>query len=99
MSVTFSNAYQILEVKPGAAAEELRKAYLGLVRQHPPDRDPERFRDIHAAYQMLNDPLAQASALLSPSREKPDLSAVISSAEKLRPRLATLNLLALGNQE
>lgn len=99
MSVTFSNAHQILEVKPDAPAEELRKAYLNLVRQHPPDRDPDKFRDIHAAYQMLNDPMAQATALLTLSRDKPDLEAVISQAEKVRPRLATLNLLALGNQE
>ena len=99
MSVTFSNAHQILEVKPGAAADELRKAYLNLVRQHPPDRDPDKFRDIHTAYQMLNDPMAQATALLAPSFEKPDLFAVIVEAEKVRPRLATLNLLALGNQE
>ncbi len=99
MSVTFSNAHQILEVKPDAPAEELRKAYLNLVRQHPPDRDPDKFRDIHAAYQMLNDPMAQATALLTLSRDKPDLEAVIAQAEKVRPRLATLNLLALGNQE
>ena len=99
MSVTFSNAHQILDVRPDAPAEELRKAYLNLVRQHPPDRDPDKFRDIHAAYQMLNDPMAQATALLTLSRDKPDLETVISQAEKVRPRLATLNLLALGNQE
>ena len=99
MSVSFSNALQILEVKPDATADELRKAYLSLVRQHPPDRDPDKFRDIHAAYQMLNDPMVQATALLTPSRDKPDLSAVIATAEKVRPRLSTLNLLALGNQE
>ena len=82
----------------GATPEELRKAYLALVRQHPPDRDPEKFRDIHAAYQMLSDPLAQATALLTPSRDKPDLLTVIAEAEKVRPRLATLTLLALGNE-
>ena len=99
MSVSTSNAHQILEVKPDATADELRKAYLSLVRQHPPDRDPEKFREIHAAYQMLNDPMVQATALLTLNRDKPDLFAVISAAEKIRPRLSTLNLLALGNHE
>jgi DnaJ domain len=99
MNVTFSNAHQVLDVKPGATADELRKAYLNLVRQHPPDRDPDKFRDIHAAYQMLNDPIVLATALLTPSRDMPDLAKVIADAEKIRPRLATLNLLALGNQE
>ncbi len=98
MSVTANNAHQVLELKLGATPEELRKAYLHLVRQHPPDRDPEKFRDIHAAYQLLSDPLAQATALLTPSRDKPDLMAVIAEAEKVRPRLAMLNLLALGNE-
>ena len=99
MSVSTSNAHQILEVKPDATADELRKAYLSLVRQHPPDRDPDKFREIHAAYQMLNDPMVQAAALLKHNRDKPDLIAVIAAAEKVRPRLSTLNLLALGNQE
>ena len=99
MSVSASNAHQILELKPDATAEEIRKAYLSLVRQHPPDRDPDKFRDIHAAYQMLNDPMVQATALLTRNRDKPDLLAVIAAAEKVRPRLSTLNLLALGNQE
>jgi len=98
MSVTANNAHQVLELQPIASPEEIRKAYLALVRQHPPDRDPEKFRDIHAAYQLLSDPLAQATALLTPSRDKPDLLAVIAEAEKVRPRLATLNLLALGNE-
>ena len=99
MSVSASNAHQILELKPDATAEEVRKAYLSLVRQYPPDRDPDKFRDIHAAYQMLNDPMVQATALLTRNRDKPDLLAVIAAAEKVRPRLSTLNLLALGNQE
>ena len=99
MSVSASNAHQILELKPDATAEEVRKAYLSLVRQYPPDRDPDKFRDIHAAYQMLNDPMVQATALLTRNRDKPDLLAVIAAAGKVRPRLSTLNLLALGNQE
>ena len=98
MSVTTANPHEVLALKPGASPEEIRKAYLALVRQHPPDRDPEKFREIYAAYQLLNDPLVQANALLVPSRDKPDLLAVISDAEKIRPRLATLNLLALGNE-
>ena len=99
MSVTFSYAYQILELKSGATSEEIRRAYLNLVRQHPPDRAPDKFREIHAAYEMLNDPMNLATALMTSNSERPDLTAVIVEAEKVRPRLATLNLLALGNLE
>ena len=48
---------------------------------------------------MLNDPMNLATALMTANRVRPDLSAVIVEAEKVRPRLATLNLLALGNLE
>ena len=99
MSVSLSNAHLILDLKSDASPEELRKAYLNLVRQHPPDRDPEKFRDIHAAYQLLIDPLAQAAELLSIYDGEVDLAAVISDAAKVHPRLSTLNLLALGNRE
>ncbi len=99
MSVSTNSAHQILDVKPDANAEEIRKAYLSLVRKHPPDREPDKFREIHSAYQMLNDPMVQAETLLKPNRDKPDLFAIIAAAEKVRPRLSTLNLLALGNQE
>lgn len=99
MSLTFGNAYQILDLKSGATGEEIRRAYLNLVRQYPPDRAPDKFREIHAAYEMLNDPMNLATALMTPSRVGPDISAVIVEAEKVRPRLATLNLLALGNLE
>lgn len=99
MSVTFSNAHQILDLKSGASPEALRQSYLNLVRQHPPDRDPDKFRDIHAAYQLLCDPLAQADALLTILDKQVDLATVVDEAAKVRPRLATLNLLALGNRD
>ena len=71
MSVSTNSAHQILDVKPDANAEEIRKAYLGLVRKHPPDRDPDKFREIHAAYQMLNDPMVQAAAMADMSWMQP----------------------------
>jgi hypothetical protein len=99
MTVTINNAYEILELDPSASPDEFRKAYLSLVRQYPPDREPEKFREIHAAYQLVNDPMEQAKSILMPSRERPDLVQVIAAAEKIRPRLTPLNLLALGNWE
>ena len=94
-----SNPYVVLGLKAGASSEEVRRAYLMLVRQYPPDRDPDKFRQIHDAYQALSDPLNQARAILKPSREPLPLLDVISAAEKERPRLPKLVLLALGNPE
>ena len=99
MHTSVANAHTVLGVALDATPDEVRRAYLGLVRQYPPDRDAEKFREIHTAYQLLSDPLVQAEAFLMPSRDPPDLSQIIAVAEKERPRLPTLVLLALGNQE
>jgi curved DNA-binding protein CbpA len=45
-----------------ATSEEVRAAYVRLVRQHPPDRDPEAFERIRDAYEALRD-VEQRAAL------------------------------------
>ena len=92
------NAYETLGVDADASQEDVRSAYLKLVRQYPPDRHPDQFQKIHAAYQLLNDPLMQAKALFNIRKHRPNLLEVIANAEKIRPRLPKLVLLALGNQ-
>ena len=37
------------------SADAIRRAYLRRVRAHPPERDPERFRKIRDAYELLKD--------------------------------------------
>ncbi len=50
-----STYYEILGVKQGAAQTEIKKAYFSLVRQHSPEKDPEKFREIREAYEHLKD--------------------------------------------
>jgi curved DNA-binding protein CbpA len=90
--------HEVLGVTREATTEEVRQAYLKLVREFPPDREPDRFREIHDAYQLLSDPLEQAKAGLRPIKEPPRLEDVIDAAEKQPPRLPKLVLLALGNE-
>jgi curved DNA-binding protein CbpA len=45
--------YLTLGLVPGASDAQIRQRYLELTRQHPPGRDPQRFRSIAAAYQAL----------------------------------------------
>jgi len=79
------NPYQVLGVSPTASDDEIRRAYFQLVREHPPEREPEQFKRIRAAYEILRDPLQRAEWDLFvaiqpppplPSRRplKPDLS-------------------------
>jgi len=48
--------HEILGLESNASESAVRKRYLELVRQHPPDRAPEQFARIRAAYDELRDP-------------------------------------------
>ena len=54
--------YEVLGVPPGASAEEVRKAYLLLAREHHPDHsgDAARMQAINAAWRELGDPVRRA---------------------------------------
>ena len=47
------NPYQILEIPKDAAQEEIKNAYFRLIKKYPPEKDPEKFKTIRAAYESL----------------------------------------------
>lgn len=47
--------YEILGVAETAAKNEIKKAYFGLVRQYPPEKEPEKFKEYRKAYEVLFD--------------------------------------------
>ena len=47
--------FTVLGVSEDAGDAEIRRRYLALVRDYPPDRAPERFREYRAAYEALSD--------------------------------------------
>ncbi len=50
-----ADPFTILGVNEDATDAEIRRRYLALVREFPPDRAPERFRAYRAAYEALSD--------------------------------------------
>jgi len=79
------NPYQVMELASTATEEDIRRAYFKLVREHPPERDPDQFKRIRAAYEILRDPTRRAEwdlfiavqppgPLPSRRRPKPDLT-------------------------
>ncbi|BCZ18098.1 hypothetical protein NHP190003_13800 [Helicobacter sp. NHP19-003] len=57
--------YSTLEVAEGASQEEIKKSYRRLARKYHPDLNKgkeaeEKFKEINAAYEILNDPQKRA---------------------------------------
>ena len=48
------SAYETLHVPRDADPEDVRRAYVRLVRRYPPEHFPERFASLRRAYQQLN---------------------------------------------
>lgn len=57
-------AARILGIAQTAAGEEIRAAYLRLVKEHPPDRDPAGFERLRDAYDTLRDPVRRSGLFL-----------------------------------
>lgn len=47
--------YEQLEVADLATDSEIKQAYLQKVKLNPPDRDHEKFQQIHSAYETIKD--------------------------------------------
>lgn len=56
MSEPYLDPYEVLGLARAASAEEIKRAYFALVRANPPERNPEQFKRIRAAYERLRDP-------------------------------------------
>jgi len=50
--------YDVLGLTPDASTDDIKKAYRKLAREHHPDKrgDPEKFRKVQEAYEVLSDP-------------------------------------------
>jgi curved DNA-binding protein CbpA len=58
------NPYRVLGVSRQATDEEIRRAYFNLVRTYPPEKDPDKFKEIRAAYDALKDRAARVKTYL-----------------------------------
>lgn len=66
--------YAVLGVARSAESDEIKRAYFRLVRAYPPEREPERFKEIRSAYERINTPQRRARTdlfLLQPPPDPP----------------------------
>ena len=61
--------FTVLGVDETAGDAEIRRRYLALVRDFPPDRAPDRFREYRAAYEALSDERKRLEATLLRTNE------------------------------
>src|SRR4051812_16230392 len=84
-----NDPYEVLGVAANADEATIRQRYLDLVRQFPPDRAPERFVAIRAAYDEVCDPVRVLRAKLFQMSTSDSLEAL---AADLRRRLTDRRL-------
>lgn len=84
-----SDPYEVLGLPAQADEAEIRRRYLDLVRQFPPDRAPERFAAIHAAYDAVRDPARRLEAQLFRVASTDSIDALVAD---LRARLTEARL-------
>jgi curved DNA-binding protein CbpA len=90
--------YETLGISPQADEKEIRDRYLQLVREFSPERAPERFASIRAAYDQLRDPAVRLRSLLFGVGKEDSVPALIAEVrQQLRnARIPTKTLLKLA---
>jgi curved DNA-binding protein CbpA len=55
-----ADPYAVLGLMRGASPREIKRAYFELVREYPPEENPDTFKIIRAAYERLRQPDVKA---------------------------------------
>lgn len=71
-------AASVLGVAPDADEAEVRRAYLRLIKEHPPDEDPVQFERIRDANEFMSDPYRKLNRIFNVNPVAP-LEAVIDT--------------------
>lgn len=71
--------FAVLGVTESADDGAIRRAYVRLVRQHPPERDPDGFRRVRAAYEAVRSGPDRAVRRLLEAPRLPDVDGVIQA--------------------
>ncbi len=90
--------YKILGISRTADDATIRTRYLELVREFPPERAPDRFAEVRAAYDQLRDPVANLERRLFDASAPFTFESIVADArpDVRRTRLSSSLLLALA---
>jgi curved DNA-binding protein CbpA len=90
---------EVLGVSSDASEEKIRHRYLDLVRQHPPEQDPQGFARVREAYDMLREPIQRVERQLFGENRTVTMEEFLNQLlpDLRETRLPTDVLLSLGN--
>ncbi|HJL15569.1 MAG TPA: J domain-containing protein [Sandaracinaceae bacterium LLY-WYZ-13_1] len=69
--LAFREAFELLCVSGDETPAEMKRAYRRAVVKHPPDRDPEGFRRVRAAWELLSHPERAWAMAIEPDADVP----------------------------
>jgi len=99
ISQPFVEARALLDLADDADTKAIRRAYRKAVAAHPPDRDPERFRQVRQAYELLTNPMKRAAGLLDcPVTHAPPPPLPATQAVEREPPIENTLLRAIAGQ-
>src|SRR5262245_50626606 len=78
--------YQVLGLPPEADDEAIRRRYLELVRQYPPEHHPEKFTEVRAAYEQMRDLTTRLRYRLFEAGKHESVDALIEEVTCRSPR-------------
>jgi DnaJ-class molecular chaperone len=78
--------FSVLGVPPDAGDEAIRRRYLELAREFPPEQHPERFAKIRAAYERIKDLDGRVRYRLFETGREDTIEAIIEEAACRTPR-------------
>jgi curved DNA-binding protein CbpA len=81
-----TDPYAVLGLPPESDDDTIRRRYLELVRQFPPEHQPEKFAAIRAAYENLRDLNTRLRYRLFEAGKKDSVDAIIEEITCRSPR-------------
>lgn len=95
-----ANPYDVLGLPADADDETIRRRYLELVRQHSPERSPEKFAAIREAYESMRDLDTRLRYRLFEAGKNESIEALIEelACKSSRRRMSLEAMLAMVNR-
>ncbi len=90
-----ADPHEVLGLPPDSDDDQIRRRYLELVRQYSPERHPEKFAAVRAAYESLRDVKTRLQYRLFEAGKKESIDALIQevTCQNARRRVSLKALL------